>query len=201
MLTFALIHIFLMEHMHEANDRIHEMELLYAKYYHRLFLYALTLLGEEEEARDVVAEVFQMVWEDWTSGARRFSAPTASFLYTSARNRCLDVLRHAKATSRYAEMVQATQPFATDGEVEAFERRVAQMHEAVNRLPQTSRQVLMQIYYNRLTYKQAAEQLGMSENMVHKHMVKVFRLLRESVGRVDSCVLLFVISAMHQSFQ
>ena len=40
------------------------MELLYEKYYRQLFLYAVTFLESDEEAKDVVSEAFTTVWQN-----------------------------------------------------------------------------------------------------------------------------------------
>lgn len=175
------------------------MELLYKKFYRKLYLYAQTFLGNEDESKDVVGDVFQMVWEDWQQDGGRFSDPSGAFFYTTVRNRCLDNLRHTQASEHYADMLRATSPMLTDERVVEYERRIAQLHEAVLALPEPSRSVLRCVYYKKFSYRQTAEHLGMSENMVHKHMLKVFRLLRQSVGQFD-VLLCLVISVSHRFF-
>ncbi len=184
------------ESMRNADD-LGRMELLFEKFYHKLYLYAYTFVDDEDEAKDIVGDVFQMVWEDWKSGRNKYQNPTASFFYTTVRNRCLDSLRHSVAVDRYEEMLKATGPLTTDDSVAAFEQRITRLHEAIAALPDPGQTVLQCVYFKNLTYKQTAEHLGMSVNMVHKHMVKVFRLLRENVGQVD-VLLLFLISVSHQ---
>ena len=70
------------------------IELLYQKFYRQLYLYALTFVGDEDEAKDTVSEVFADICKTWsTGGADSHRQPSASFLYKSTRNRCLDRLR------------------------------------------------------------------------------------------------------------
>lgn len=40
------------------------MEALFKRFYRPLYLYALTFLREEEQAKDITSGVFQTVWED-----------------------------------------------------------------------------------------------------------------------------------------
>ncbi len=178
---------------------LERMELLFEKFYHKLYLYAFTFIDDEDEAKDIVGDVFQMVWEDWTSGRSRYQDPSASFFYTAVRNRCLDTLRHAVAIDRYEKMLKATESLTTDDSVAAFEQRIVKLREAIAVLPEPGQTVLQCVYFKDLSYKQTAEHLGISVNMVHKHMVKVFRLLRENVGHVD-VLLWFLISVSRQCF-
>lgn len=171
------------------------MEFLYEKFYRRLFLYAKTFLGDDDESKDVVADVFQMLWEDWGKGDGRYLNPTSSLLYISVRNRCLDVMRRAKVTEHYQEMVQATDSMLTDDDVAEFERRVSSIHEAILALPEPGLSVLRCVYFKQMSYKQTAEHLGISENMVHRNMLKVFRLLREKVGRAELLLWLLISTA------
>ena len=161
------------------------MEHLYKSFYVSLYRYALTFLGDEDEAKDVVSDVFQSIWESWQHKDEPQQVPPLSFLYTAVRNRCLDKLRHSKACENYAQLVKATLQITSDGDIEEFERRIVSLHRAIDGLPSSEQMVLRSVYFQRLSYKEAAAQLSMSENMVHKHMVKAFRLLRELVGRKD----------------
>lgn len=171
------------------------MEFLYEKFYRRLYLYAKTFLGDEEESKDVVADVFQMLWEDWEQGEARYLNPTGSLLYISVRNRCLDVIRRAKVTNHYQEMLKATAPLLTDDDVMEFERRVSRIHEAILALPEHEQNILRCVYFKQMSYKQTAEHLGISENMVHRSMLKVFRLLRAKVGRAELLLWLLISAA------
>ena len=68
------------------RKQIKLMEQLYEQFYRRLYLFALAMVGDEEDARDVVSEVMVSVWQQWQSDADK--TPTKSFLYTATRNRC-----------------------------------------------------------------------------------------------------------------
>lgn len=155
------------------------MERLFDLYYQKLYVYAYAMLCDEDEAKDIVSEVMHTVWEDWNCDAPRMLNASAGILYTLVRNRCLDMLKHEKVKGRYEAMMEATGEMADDEDVEEFERRIDDVREAVDRLPANSKRVLMCTYYKKMSYRETAEMLGMSENMVRKHMVKAFRLLRE----------------------
>lgn len=156
-----------------------KMERVFDLYYQKLYVYAYAMLCDEDEAKDIVSGVMQTLWEDWKGDTPRMANPTAGMLYTLVRNRCLDILKHEKVKERYEAMIEATGEMADEEDVEEFERRIDDVREAVDRLPENSKRVLMCTYYKKMSYRETAEMLGMSENMVRKHMVKAFRLLRD----------------------
>lgn len=179
----------------QDNHSLAQMEFLYKKFYVRLHRYALTFLGDEDEATDVVGEVFLQIWESWQVGATINERKNiAAYLYTRVRNSCLDHLRHRKAIDNYNTFLKATSPFTTDAEVEDFEKRITRLREAIENLPPSDRRVLKAVYFEHLSYKEAAERLEMSENMIHKHMNKAFRQLREMSKNYDYVLLLLISS-------
>lgn len=179
----------------QDNHSLAQMEFLYKKFYVRLHRYALTFLGDEDEATDVVGEVFLQIWESWQVGATINERKNiAAYLYTRVRNSCLDHLRHRKAIDNYNTFLKATFPFTTDAEVEDFEKRITRLREAIENLPPSDRRVLKAVYFEHLSYKEAAERLEMSENMIHKHMTKAFRQLREMSKNYDYVLLLLISS-------
>lgn len=179
----------------QDNHSLAQMEFLYKKFYVRLHRYTLTFLGDEDEATDVVGEVFLQIWESWQVGATINERKNiAAYLYTRVRNSCLDHLRHRKAIDNYNTFLKATSPFTTDAEVEDFEKRITRLREAIENLPPSDRRVLKAVYFEHLSYKEAAERLEMSENMIHKHMTKAFRQLREMSKNYDYVLLLLISS-------
>ena len=173
------------------------MELLYKKFYVLLYRYAQTFLDDEDEAKDVVSDVFQRIWESWQQMDEQLINQldvSATFLYTSVRNRCLDKLRHEKATDHYASFVKATESLVSDDEIVEFEKRITMLRKAIDQLPAYEQMVLRSVYFQHLSYKETAAQLYMSENMVHKRMTKAFRLLREMSGEYNYIALLLLSS-------
>lgn len=169
--------------MQKEHRLMGRMEQLYKQFHTRLYLYALTILDNEDDAKDTVSDVMQQIWEQWHADGTEECIPGAAFLYTAVRNRSLDRLRHSKVTGRYAEAMRATEAFDDDGQAEEYETRVERIRHAISQLPEPGQTVLRHTYFKNLTYKQTAEILGMSENMVHKHMIRMFRLLREIMAR------------------
>lgn len=153
------------------------MELLYKEFYKKLYLYALTYLDDEDEAKDVISDVFSSIWQKWQN--EDAIDPKPSFLFITVRNRCLDKLRHTKAKERYELMIAATDFIENDDDVKDYEQKIADIRAAVEKLQEPGKTILKCCYFKRLSYKETSEELNISITMVHKHMLKVFKTLRE----------------------
>ena len=160
------------------------MEALFKRFYRPLYLYALTFLRDEDQAKDITGGVFQTVWEMLREGSLApDTRQTVGFLYTTVRRRCLDKLRHDQVMDRYTHLQEATAPLGTEEEVMDFERRIEQVKEVIELLPEPEKSILKCTYYKKMTYKETAELLHTSVNMIHKRMSKVFRMMREKLKK------------------
>ena len=156
------------------------MEALFKRFYKPLYLYALTFLCDEEQAKDITGGVFQTVWEMLREGSLTPDDRQAvGFLYTTVRHRCLDKLRHDKAIDRYTRLQVGTTPLGTEEEVMEFEQRIQQVKEAIEQLPEPEKSILKCTYFRKMTYQETAELLHTSVNMIHKRMSIVFKMMRK----------------------
>lgn len=156
------------------------MEALFKRFYKPLYLYALTFLCDEEQAKDITGGVFQTVWEMLREGGLAPDDRQAvGFLYTTVRHRCLDKLRHDKAIDRYTRLQAGTTPLGTEEDVMEFEQRIQQVKEAIEQLPEPEKSILKCTYFRKMTYRETAELLHTSVNMIHKRMSKVFKMMRK----------------------
>lgn len=162
------------------KEAIAKMEKLYESSYQKLFLYALTFLDSEDEAKDAVSDVFSAIWNQWDQQGEDFSTNNA-YLYLLTRNRCLDILRHDKARRNYADFVANTHHPETEEEMLLHEKRVAQLRETINRLEEPGKSILQCCYFRHFTYQQTADYLKLSLVVVRKNMLKVFKILRNEL--------------------
>lgn len=130
----------------------------------------MSLLHEEEEARDVVHEVFLKLWESDIS----IGNPTA-FILRSVRNASLNSID--KKDTR--ERLQRRLSFETPPAEEEMEWRDEEVMAAI-RLLLTSREkeVVRNIYSDGMSYKETAAKLGVSVSAVNKNLVAALKKLR-----------------------
>ena len=135
---------------------------------------AYILLGDEDEAKDAVQDVFARLW-DGTTPLREESQRT--FLLTCVRNRCYNII--AQRQKRQEAMLLLTSEAIDSG------RHDEELIEAVNRYveerltPQTGR--IIKMHYNEeQSYKEISDSLGISLSAVNKHIVQGLRKLRST---------------------
>lgn len=147
-----------------------EFESLYTRCFPPAMRLAMSLLHEEEEARDVVHEVFLKLWESDIS----IGNPTA-FILRSVRNASLNSID--KKDTR--ERLQRRLSFETPPTEEDMGWRDEEVMAAI-RLLLTSREkeVVRNIYSDGMSYKETAAKLGVSVSAVNKNLVAALKKLR-----------------------
>lgn len=144
-------------------------------YYRPLCLHALHFMGNTEEAEDVVQEVFTILWD------RREQASTIksmkSYLYRAVRNNCLTRIRDAKPTTSLDML-----PLATDLSDEEQEMRAemeARIWKMIDELPERRREIFLMAKRDGMSYKDIAEQTGLTAKTVENHVFRAMQSLRK----------------------
>jgi len=155
---------------------------LYNRYKGILHVHAYKKLGDFEEAKDVLQDMFSWIWNN------RESIPhtqnVAGYLYAITRNKILNVIAHKKIVSKYTAsfdnfMEQGV--FITDLAVR--EKELADMIEReINALPSKTREVFILSRQLNLSYKEISDQLDITENTVKYHIKGALKALRVKLG-------------------
>lgn len=167
-----------------AQDRAkdNDFKQLFLEMYPRLVRYAVSLLGDGNEARDVVGDVFEKAWNQFSSlqmETRR------SWLYASVRNACLNWLKHQQVEQTNVEaLIEATQ-YDMSTRYEEHERLLQQAEQIARELKEPTCTILRLCYFEHLTYQQATDRLGISPNTVKKHISKALATLRERMKHTN----------------
>ena len=164
---------------------------LFLSEYGRMYKAAYILLGDEDDAKDAVQDVFAKLW-DGTTQLREES--TRTFLLTCVRNRCLNISARRRSMEHRVKSVElATAMPSMDGAA-AVNSTVYSLHSPLNdddelieavkqyvdeRLtPQTGR--IIKMHFNEeQSYKEISSELGISVSAVNKHIVQGLRKLRD----------------------
>lgn len=164
------------------SERAKIMERLFQDHYTRLYLYALNFIEDEDEAKDVVSNVFALIWQRWQL-AGKAEEPGLTYLYTTVRNSCIDLLRHTKAKENYGQFLERYYNQTNHDDAEEYEGRIQAVSLLIDSLPEPERSILHCCYFKRMTYKETAEKLQLTLVVVKKKMLKVFKFLREELRK------------------
>lgn len=148
------------------------IELLFRKHYGRMLLTARTLLRNQEEAEDVVGDVFETLMY---SQQELDMNHVESFLLVSVRNTCLNRIRHRTAAERARR--QQTQEAAEEAYAELPLEDI--LDYIANELKPQTKQVMILRYNEGKKYADIASDLGISRVAVYKHLNKALKILKK----------------------
>ncbi len=148
------------------------IELLFRKHYGRMLLTARILLRNQEEAEDVVGDVFETLMH---SQQELDMNHVESFLLVSVRNTCLNRIRQRMAAERARR--QQTQEAAEEAYAELPLDDI--LDYIANELKPQTKQVMMLRYNEGKKYADIASDLGISRVAVYKHLNKALKILKK----------------------
>ncbi len=157
-----------------------EIEQLFRQHYAQMAKLARTMLYDDEEARDVVSEVFAAL-------IRSDIVPVniKNYLLTSVRNRCLSILEHKSVRAKFEqaytlEMKSASQPAEEGGgEYQSSDRLGNLMTYAEQNLTKQTLRVFRMRHLQGMKYQDIADELGISRVMVYKHLTQAMEKIKE----------------------
>ena len=172
---------------------------LFRRYYPNLMFYATRLVGDEE-AEDVVQDVFVELWKRRDSMV--IGDQIQAFLYRAVYTRALNVLKHRSIEDGYCAAVKEInqkraefyQP-DNNGVIRRIEDRELrnEIYQAINELPDKCKEVFKLSYLHEMKNKEIADVMGASLRTVEAHMYKALKFLRNRLGHLWFLFLLFFI--------
>lgn len=171
----------------ESGGRLEgqNFERLFKEFFPPLMAFARKILGDEEEAREVVHQVFINLWEK--RAKLDLSTSLKSYLFTSVHNRSLNVIRDRKKFSS-AEVPDVAGEWDVSAQIESMELE-DKMREAIDSLPEKCREVFELNRFEGLKYSEIATQLGISVKTVENQMSKALKILRQQLGKYLMMIL------------
>ena len=139
--------------------------------------FCFTILKDDEEAENVLHEVFIKIWDK-----RAHINPELNFnsyLFTCLRNYAFD---HFKRMERNSQLRQQYLDRMNESYVENGDDRedkIQFMGKVVERLSEKRKKILLLNVYEGKSYQEIAEMMHISKNTVKNQLVKAKQILRE----------------------
>ena len=151
------------------------LEALFKQHYRQMYRLAAILLHDDVESKDVVHDIFARLLDDY----RDIREETAeSYLLTSVRNRCLNVIRSRQIQER-VERLYLLDLDTTIIPTERLEEELKTLHKGIDQLePPVCRDIIMQHFHDGVTFKEIARRMDVSETTVYKHLRRALSQLR-----------------------
>jgi RNA polymerase sigma-70 factor (ECF subfamily) len=171
-----------------AGLQINEItfEQLFNEHYDSLYYYVYSIVNDADVAKDIVNDSFLEIWN--RKRVLDISYSLKYFLYKVAKNKSLNYLRKLKVEKRYIE----TNIGAPDVEEENvdYEDVLVEVMKAIEQLPTQARTVFKKCFIENLSYREAADELGVSINTIKTHVRHSLKKLRNEIDK--DLILIFI---------
>ncbi|MDD3235450.1 MAG: RNA polymerase sigma factor [Candidatus Cloacimonetes bacterium] len=141
----------------------------------RIYRYLIGLCANEQDAMDVLQDVFIAVYKNLD---RIEDATALSYTYKIAHNKCMSFL---KTRSRSISVDPSSFVNIPDRPTAEKEPDYKVLNAAMAELPPKLAAVIQLQYYEKLSYKDIALQLGISVKAVESLLVRAKRILRKRI--------------------
>ena len=171
-----------------------EFDNLFLKYHHPLFLYTLKFIDNEDEALDLVQDVFISVWEKGQYHGN--NEQVKAYLFTALKNSCLNYIKHQKVVKTFEHQTalllkEKEAEYYQSGETSLIEKEVLQkIDNAIDSLSDIYKEVIILSRFEGLKNKEIAERLNIPVRTVETRIFRAISLLRE---KIPARLLLFLL--------
>ena len=149
-------------------------------YADNVYRFILKNLGHQEDARDIVQGAFEKMW---INREQVENDRCKSYLFTVAYHQMIDHIRKNKRVTLREEFSEHVK---VAGTVHHDSKRI--LHEAVNRLNETQRSLVMLKDYEGYSYEEIGKITGLSDSQVKVYLHRARLQLREYLVRPENVI-------------
>lgn len=149
-------------------------EVLYSRYYEKVFALARGIVLDSEEAQDVVQEIFTLAYRNLHKFDRRSKFGT--WLFRIAVNRSIQQTRKMKRAPKLTELNESL----VAPEDERSTQSDPQIYQALSVLQPADRALLTMFYWEELSLQEIADSLGCNVNAAKTRLYRARERFREA---------------------
>lgn len=166
-------------------------------YFGKITGFCTQFLGDDDEAQSVAQEAFIKLWLN-RAKVQKISG-VKSFLYTSAKTQCLDVLRHRAVKGKYLNVKLNEQEVRFNSEIlsslnfddVSFAELEALVEKTILKLPLKCKTVFIKSRYENKKNHEIAEELNVSVKAVEANITRALKYFKVELS--DYLVLLMFV--------
>jgi RNA polymerase sigma-70 factor (ECF subfamily) len=176
-----------------ARDNRDAFTELYNRYWDKTFAVAYHRLDDEQEAEEVVQEVFLSIWQ--RRAQLKLSHTLATYLSVAVKYRVINHLDKQYRREQHLDELSFGYDETHDSTTQWLDEKELRerLEQGISQLPEKCRIVFLLSRDENKTYAEIATELGISQKTVEAHMSKALSSLRQSLG-VSLPVLILLLS-------
>lgn len=145
-----------------------------------VYRFILKNIRDEDKARDIVQDSFEKMW---TKAGEISFTKAKSYLFTTAYHTMIDNIRRDKK-----QTVLDDEAFHTHSVQNTYSDLKEVLNEAINKLPEIQRHVIMLRDYEGYAYNEIGEITGLNESQVKVYIYRARLFLKKYIGSLDVVV-------------
>ncbi len=173
---------------------------IYISYYPRLKRFAKEYVISDEDAENIVQDVFLDLWEKHYC----FSYPVnlIAVLIVSVKNRCIDYLRHRIVVKKTEDRIQEEYEHSFKYKLQSLElidqdnfsdKNLEKIiNDAINSLPEKCREIFIKSKIEKKKQKEIAAEMNLSINTIESQMAIAYKKLRHELKDLFPLFILFL---------
>jgi len=177
-------------------------ESLFRQFYPRLKRYAFHIVGNAQEAEDLVQEVFLYIWKN--QGEIDSSKNISALLFTIIRNKCLNYLKKKFVEEKYsiskikfeAEELYHISFNDTDEFISLEEKLLAEINRIIAKMPHQCGVAFRLRWVEGKKIREIAQEMDISTTMVDRHLAKGLEIAKHNL---NSNLFLYFMVFYHNS--
>ena len=144
------------------------------------YRFILHNIKDKDEAKDIIQDTFEKLW---ITHANVNFEKAKSYIFTTAYRTMIDKIRRGKKS---AKMEDSHLEKLTDNRQYSDLKEI--LREAVNKLPEIQKSVIMLRDYEGYSYQEIGEITGLNESQVKVYIYRARIFIKEYIGTMENVV-------------
>lgn len=162
---------------------------IYIAYYSRMKRFAQSYLIYEEDAENIVQDIFIDIWEKQVDLSA--ISNVSGYLFLVLKNKCIDYIRHKKTETRVISEIQKENELSLKMKLDSLHELNDKLltdpdidiliKQAIDKLPERCRQIFVMNKFEGKKQRAIANELDISIHTVESQMSIAFKKLKEDL--------------------
>lgn len=162
---------------------------IYQRYWMVMYMHALKMLKSENDARDIVQEIFTSLWLKRQSIDPKVNL--AGYLFVATKNKVLDLISHQRIRLNYLGSLSSFAETHNNQVLARIEEKelLQILQQEIERLPAKMRQIFEMRINEHLTYMEIADKLNISDKTVKKQISNAIQVIRPKLRHLSIAII------------
>ncbi|MEQ7799696.1 sigma-70 family RNA polymerase sigma factor [Pedobacter sp. ASV1-7] len=169
---------------------INSFNIFFSRYYSLLCGVAFLYLRDEENVKDLVQDFFSDFWVKKIYNSLDEDREIKAYLIRSIKNRAINKIKKLENENKNQKVYFSLSEYEPDIEVRS--KIYCCLEQAVSALPLQRKEALNMVYYNKRSYQEAADEMGISINSLKTHLKIALKDLRYKLKNIPTFNLFIV---------